>query len=330
MNIIFQGDKPKKRKREDRFGSTDLPGLAGTSYFKGEYDVFMNRTSPDYREHQESKPKDLLQLGLDMEPALGPMVARKLREKWNWSGILKPAKTKFYEVTEEGHEATLFRVTPDYIGLCGPRGRKPQFCVELKLVVYKDMGDWGDEWSGEVPQGYKDQAVLESFACDTIGTYVAAFFWFKQELKVYFVEADTDRAHELILMGVKFDRNHVQPNIPPSPDASGACDFFMKKQEQLRPEMLEANQEQTNRMFALKASMAEESKAAKNTARLKNEVKKDIGDAAGMIYENWGKITYKTSAKGTRTFRATLKEPTDTASLKQHVKNTQKEVEVHA
>lgn len=124
---------------------------------------------------------------------------------------------------------------------------------------------------------------------------------------IYDVEWNEDRAMVMLELAERFWREHVEPRIPPPPDGSDAYREFLARR-------FPSDSGPTLRATDEVIELAEQYDAARAAVGLYEDRKSEVGnklralcgDSAGFWW-NDGKVTWKRSAKGSRTLNVRLK-----------------------
>lgn len=283
--------------RRNCIGSSDIKSIVGTCSFRGPHDVQVAKTAEDYKD----KKTTYMEVGEIMEPALGVLVQRKL----HYHGIdvvLKPAKTYTREV-----DGVRLRDTPDFIAVESNRHRKPLYVIETKTGYSADKELYGDEWTDDVFEGYKDQCIWHCGMTGAPWCILAVQFWAADFPNIYVIKSDPERFDYLVKSGVEFWKRYVEGDETPPMDATAGCRKNLARLAQAHHQLLDATDEQVALAKELKKLGPKIKELSNRKAEIENSFIADIGEHKGIDFCDGAKFTYTANKNGKRTMRASLK-----------------------
>jgi predicted phage-related endonuclease len=173
--------------------------------------------------------------------------------------------------------------------------------VDAKNIRYQTAA-WGAAGTDEIPNDYALQLAVQMLATTTPRADLAVLFS-GQDMTIYGTAAD-ERIETAILERVDdFWRNHVEPRIPPPPDASEECAAYLAatfKQADKDIVRVEAGSEADRAAHQLRRVRDELKRLEEQKALYENALKAAIGAHAGLTGA-WGTIRWSQN-KDTETF----------------------------
>ena len=291
---------------------------AGKDFEQGVISSGVRRLQNKLQEGESPETKDFL-AGASVEP---------IKSRAEGSIVVKDLFTA-EEIEEHGldrDEVLPSNASPDFGFYAKKSSRKPFALGEAKLRVNADskMMDqqpndpipglpgngkpwYGEEFTCEVlPKEYDQcQWHLKHYpGCDRV--YVFITFCMKPEDgRIYVVMRDEDRIKELERAIVLFNHYHVKTGVEPHvTDLSDHCKWYQKTRKQIYPDLPEANQGQIDLALEWAFYSQKASKWKKKADGLQAQIIQEIGENAGMVFGDLGKVTYKEGKGGTRRFYA--------------------------
>jgi len=259
---------------EDRrkgIGASDVPALFGCGY-RTAYDLWLDKTGKLSEDANESN--EAMEIGNDLEPAIGQMAAKRLRLEPSFEGLIASPPTFI-------HPAGVLRANLDFLAnFAGGL----QTIVEAKSTAVGD--DWGPEGTDDVPNRVIFQ-VQAQFACSGLKiAHVAQLLMrFRASFRLYQVDrnqeicdAIVERAHEFWTKNVVAD---IPPDGIPSLDVVKHVVRVPKKTISIPPATAAAYLSATE-----DAKVAEEARDAAKAALIAA-----LGDAEEGVYDG-GRFTY--------------------------------------
>lgn len=287
-------------ERRLAIGSSDAPKIMETSHLGGPWDVWGAKVNG------YEMTGGILELGLAMEPCLRTLTEARLgvelEDTLGYRGVIKSAKTVVWQ-----RDGVIFRDTADGIVVRTRRHRKPLFVVETKLSWWTERGMYGEEWTDEVPAGYKDQCVFHCGANRVDACILAAQFNMTAHPLMFMIKADPARFEEIQNRGVEWWNKHVVGGEPPMADASAACARYQASKELTENTFREATAEEQ----AVAERWAEARRAlgemAAKEKKMANEVRESVGPYAGIQFEHGASVSFRPDKNGNRILRPKIK-----------------------
>lgn len=281
----------QKAMRRTGIGSSDVAAILGISPFRTAFDVYVEKV-----DGFESEQTEWQEIGDLLEPVVLELYRRR-------RGLTTDHMERPGTIRHMKHSWVVD--SPDAIAAL-PDGWR---AVEAKAPRYLDKASWGDAGSDVIEEAYIIQAQwhLETLrhatgltpfdVCDVPVLFGGSDF------RIFEVKRDAELAGMLIEECGKFWRDHIEARRPPKMDGSRHAPAWLAKRfpRDARP-LIEATVEEEALVTKLQAAVRERDAAEAVFETLKNQTKERIGDAAG-ISTSLGAITWKSNAKGVRTFR---------------------------
>lgn len=259
--------------RRSGIGSSDIAAIVGLASWGSAIDVWLDKTG---------RGKDFTgNVATRIGNALEPLIAELYAERTG-ARLSEPAITHV-------HPTDTWRLaTPD---------RVAHFDVQQKVVECKnDMyntGDWGDDGTDQIPDGYLCQV---QWQLDVLGLHegdVAALIG--QKLHVYHVRRDEELCGQLREAGARFWRDHVIADVQPPLDSSEGTKSYLERKHPRNNGLMVAASVDDDDLAARLASAKIALDSAKDAAELlMNQLRARIGDNDGMQGDSW-KATWRRS-----------------------------------
>lgn len=200
----------------------------------------------------------------------------------------------------------------------------PKELVEIKNVGQQNLEKWGEQWTDEIPVGYKLQAQWQMFVMDADRVYVAAFIG-GNELRIYVVERRQDIIDECVQAAAVF-ASHVERDIPPTedlaldPTVEDLLDLYATNSSS---PMVEPRASEIDLIAHYVRARRLAERAEKVYKTVEDAIKLALMDSAGYELPNGaGTVTYKaTSASLSTDYEAIVRELGDavpTALIAKH------------
>ena len=283
--------------RRNCIGSSDIKSIVGTCSQRGPHDVHIAKTDENYVD----KVKPNMVVGLVMEPALGELTRLKLADH----GIdvtLKPGKTYTKEI-----DGVRLRDTPDFIAVESTRHRKPLYVVETKTAYSADRDHYGEEWSDDVNEGYRDQCIWHCGMTGAPYCVLAVQFWAGDFPDIYIVKADEERFNFLVKSAIEFWKRFVDGDETPPIDKTAACRRNLSRLEETRHHLKECTNEQVVLFKELRDLNLKIDTMSTRKKEIENQLIQEVGEYKGIDFEGGAKFTYAANKRGKRTMRSNFK-----------------------
>ncbi len=259
-----------KPLEERKIGSGDVAAWLGFSPHKGQMAAW-NRACG----FEDGKTNDAMHIGLELEEPIVRLAMRKM----GWHGYRRAVSTLH-------PEKPYLRATPDWIV-------DDEFLVETKWCSGWMEHEWFDP-TGEmcVPRGYLLQILYQLEVTGYPRAFCASIV--QGQVVALPVERDPEMGADIIDLLDRCYRDYVATGTPPvQPDGSDAYSQYLMGRwpRALKPEYLQASEEDEKLMLKLRgyhAAKAEAEKGYKLTAQLLQERIKDAPGIAGKL----GKVAW--------------------------------------
>ena len=266
---------------EDRgtyLGSHDTSAIFGLNPWIRPINVYMNKLGMSAR--REDVPEQL-QWGLRLQPAILDMFQERMGCQLEGERFIRRTDLPWFGGTPD---ATIV-------------GRKAG--VDAKNVRW-NRGDWGEERSAVVPE-YVAMQCHHFMALLGYERWFVAVLFGGCEFKIYEIEHDGEITDMIIQADGEFWRDHIEAQNPPPDDGSSSYRKFIERKfptdnGDIRPATAEE--------ISLLNEYREAAKTAKewieSEDRIKNRLAACIGESAGIVAADVGRVSYKL-AKGRTT-----------------------------
>jgi predicted phage-related endonuclease len=165
--------------------------------------------------------------------------------------------------------------------------------VEVKTAGDRMKGDWGEEWSDDIPQAYLTQVQHYLGVTGLDFCHVAVLFG-GHEFRIYEVKRNEDFIKLLFEREINFWNDRVVPQIPPSPDGSESA---KKMLDEMYPADTGATVEADGEIKDWAAEFDRQRKIKKVAEEKQDDARNHIvafmGEAAVLTGPDF-RITYKT------------------------------------
>jgi putative phage-type endonuclease len=248
--------------------------------------------------HPYKKPIDLW---LELTGATPPFEGNEFTR---WGLLLEPAVRDHYR---QRHDAHLFvpgepiyrdgwkRASPD--GIVTQPGH---WGVEIKTGDKWTAERWGEAGELKVPIEYECQARLYMHVCDISRWDFAALIG-GNDYREFSLDRDLELELDLVAGATDFWEKHVKGGVPPEPDGSEQYTRFLAgRWSAVRDIYLGPTAYSEQCVQGLRNAIVELATLEEEKARIEQELRLLIGDAAGLESEH-GRITCKTRKGATRT-----------------------------
>lgn len=267
-------------------GASEIAAVVGLNPFSAPIDVWLNKTG---RATEEPDPEgdSHKDLGHRVETVLADVYAARTGAQ------LETCKTIVHP-TEPWILAT-----PDRHIVGTNRG------VEIKLVGMHVVWHWTDE----APPDYLTlgQCQWQMLVTGWESIEVVALIG-GTDFRVYSVPRDDETIEMLMTIGRRFWHEHVLADVPPPADGTDSYKAFLARRfPRSGPGLTKAppEAERSAREYLQAAQDEVESAARKQAAA--NHLKSMIGEFEGIVGE-FGRVTWKSNAKGIRSIKVTLRD----------------------
>jgi putative phage-type endonuclease len=267
--------------RQKGLGGSDIAAVLGLSPYRGEWDVFLSKTTPPKKEDEEAP---WLERGRYLESGVGQWYADKTGVELE---VKDPDKYELYE----GEEPWMLG-SPDVIVV------KPER-YGLEIKTSRSTHDWGPSGTDQVPVDYQLQCLWYSKVFDLDRWDVAVLLMMNDSFRRYTLLRDKEvEKHVVDKCREWWDKRIVKGEAPPI-DGSGAAgewlrNRFPKEEGPVRPAFPE-EMEITAQLEDVKGTIKQ---LKLKESELKNRLISSIGDAEGLMWDG-GKVTYKAQTRTT-------------------------------
>lgn len=246
--------------RRGYLGGTDIAAIVGKHKYKTALDVYLEKIGKPNLDEKQSR---MAQSGLALEPLIREWSVREFG--WN----ITTSTTLFHS------EYPFIAVNPD--------GDIPDgdACWECKTYGFTTKNEWGIEGTDEVPDSYYIQAIIQCGIAGRARTLVTACDRGTFNLTPYQVDADKRNFDLLIEAAVRFQKDHIEPRIPPAMtdrDAANVARLYPKD----NGEILVAEPAQDAIAMRMKELRETYKPLEKEYETLADRMKIAIGPAAGI------------------------------------------------
>jgi putative phage-type endonuclease len=269
-------------RRRHSIGASDSPAILGVeSPAGGPWNVYVSKV-----EGMQQAEKDEMRAGLIFEPIMRPLLEERICK------IIKPS------VFAKHKEIDFVAATPD--------GVLPDAVAEYKRVDPSKRDDWGDEGTDQIPDHVLVQVAHQMAVLDVPVAYVGVLFGVRLpgDFKHYVVERDL-ALERIILTRIRaFWETHILTKTPPSMvGARDVGDFLARRYPADRRPLAVASDYQGHLIHMLRRATQAVALATAYEERVKNAIKDEIGDQAGLVIDGTkDKVTWKKS-KGRKSTR---------------------------
>jgi putative phage-type endonuclease len=267
--------------RKTGLGGTDIAAICGIHPHRTAFQVWEEKTGQ--AEPVEETPQ--MRWGLILEP----VVATQFRQAHpDITAGMAMNKTTF-----KNPDNPLLVGTPDYLLGDLEQG------LEIKTVGTFMAKGFGELGTDDVPKHHYLQCEWYMALMEYNVWHLAALIG-GQDYREYRIERDSDLDVQLVGLAQSFWDKYVVTDTPPPMTASKDVSDYLKRQYPNHTDMLPVA---TDEQAVIYDEYWHHRKAAElageEAERLKNVLKFQIGDTAGLVFEN-GRLTWKRSKDGTK------------------------------
>lgn len=268
----------QREMRSAGIGSSEVAAVCGLNPWRSAHDVWLlKRGLADETSEENVRTR----MGLRVEAAIADEYQLETgTELAHWG-------------TAQGPEPWML-ATPDR-AVFGARR-----LVEIKNVGWRSAFHWGSE-DDAIPDYYRPQVEWQMLVCDADETDVAAWLG-GSEFRIYRIKRNRELGKAIANVCRRFWFDNVLGNVPPPVDGSeGARRMLAKLYPKDEKPLMVATAEMNSLAERLAATKADLAVVEEKKAYLENKFREVIGDAAGILGEDW-KATAKLTKAGTRPF----------------------------
>ena len=184
------------------------------------------------------------------------------------------------------------RDTPDFIAVESTRHRKPLYVVETKTAYSADRDHYGEEWSDDVNEGYRDQCIWHCGMTGAPHCVLAVQFWAGDFPEIYIVQADEERFNFLVKSAIGFWKRFVDGDETPPIDKTAACRRNLSRLEESRHHLKECTDEQVVLFKELRDLKLKIDTMSTRKNEIENQLIQEVGEYKGIDFEGGAKFTY--------------------------------------
>lgn len=252
--------------------STDIAAICGVSPWKRPIDVYAEKLGL-----MPAQPDNIhMRLGRKLEPVIAELYTEETGKALWEPGLLRHA------------EQPWIIGTPDRLLVDEPIG------LEIKFTNDRQWRNWTDGTNPAVLPQVHWLLNLTDYEAWDIAALVGS------DPRFYRVERDRDFENQLVEIGGRFWKDHVEKQIPPPIDASDSYQQFLARQFPQRTAIrLDATPETTELAQKLKKFELEQKILEDRIGLVKNQFRAEIGESAGIRGPDWriDHIQYKPMTK---------------------------------
>ena len=287
-------------ERKDCIGSTCAPAVMGTSKHKGPHDVFLQSMGV-------VKPAtEYMEVSLVDEASHTTLMARKL------AALGRPAEFKECPTYFHVEDGVNLRASPDRKSVISRRHSRPVYLVELKNCYWADRGEYGEEFSSDVPPGYRDQCIWHMGVAklnnhEVENTLLSCRFKIGHYPEFFFVPRDDERFAWMMAECVDFWHRYVETKTPPPADSSGECrkaQALAREWEDKTREVTTAERAKLRDVFKKTAGIA---KLDDEIDLLKNQLLEGADGHERLTLNGKRIVSFTANKNGARSLRTNLK-----------------------
>lgn len=269
-------DAEQLERRRLSIGSSDAAGVCGVSPYATPLDIWLEKTGRT----EPFRGNEATDAGMDLEPAIVNMAARRLRPITIESDVPR------------AHDNGIMTATIDTVFGIGQRSVIVE-CKSAGIVSYLDESLWNED---EFPEWYMVQ-VQHQLACapEIDHAYLAALTP-PRGFRMYLVERDEELIEAITERCCAFWRKNIEADTPPD----GLVSLDVAKRMRRQPNKIVALEESVVALFD------EAKRIAKESAEREEQAKADLLYALGDAEQGESPIgvyTYFPNKNGVRTLR---------------------------
>lgn len=270
-------------RRKHSIGASDSPAILGVSPYAGPFNVYASKV-----EGLQPEEKDEMRAGLIFEPVIRGLLEEQISKVISPSVFAKHKDIEFVTATPDG-------IVVD----------ERMAVAEYKRVDPTKHDEWGEEGTDQVPDHVVIQVAHQMAVMDVPVAYIGVLFGVRLpgDFKHYVVERDL-ALERIILTRIRaFWEAHILTKTPPSMVGSrDVGDFLARRYPEDRQPLAIADDYQAHLINTLHRATQAKALADAYEERVKNAIKDEIGDQAGLFIEGGkDKVTWKKSKGRKRT-----------------------------
>jgi len=279
-------------------GSSEIKSLMGTCTHRGSHDVFGSKTGDGEESFANA---EYMEVALVLESAFLKLTEIKLQRQ-GFDVIIKPGKTVYKEV-----DGVNLRDTADGFAVPSRIHRKPLYTVETKAGYRADRDYYGEEWTDDVHEGYKDQCVWHCGMMGAPACVLSVQFFPTEFPKIYVIKEDPERFALQVNTAVSFWKDHVETGIAPPTDASEACRKHLAKMAMLSENLRDGTLDERDLAEQLANLKKSEKTNKAKVALLQNQLREAAGEYRGLDFGDGARVTFSPDKNGKRRMSTSLK-----------------------
>lgn len=267
-------------------GASEIASVIGISPFCGRWKLWARRKGL-IREPETPE----MRWGKKVQRAIAEMFTEDTGLEHEWSDrSYCPPEYPFLRVTVDAFVSLIAR---------------PRAILEVKSVSLHNAGDW-EKTYGKIggadgcPDYVEAQVQLQLKAHGLKLAYVAAAIG-NGDMRYYKIPADSEVQDFLLREAERFSLEHLMAGVEPPLEYSEAAEEYIRKRfPREREKIREAGEREILMLDEYASVRADLAPLAKRKKTLELELKKAVGDAAGLSWER-GKFTWKKTKDGIET-----------------------------
>jgi len=274
-------------ERLSGMGGSDAAAICGLNPYKSALQVWREKVGLHVTEESEA-----MFWGTALEPVILKRYDKIVKERYGETAEVIPGEF-FRHIDHPFLIAHCDGVLVNRQNGSGPQVDTAFGIVEVKTAGDRMKGDWGEEWSDDIPQAYLTQVQHYLGVTGLDFCHVAVLFG-GHEFRIYEVKANPEFIASLFELETRFWNEHVVPQVPPPPDGSESA---KKMLDEMYPADTGATVEATGEVIEWVEEFFRQRKAEKLAKEKKEEAQNHViafmGEAAILTGPDF-KITYKT------------------------------------
>ena len=255
-------------ERNKYIGGSDIAALCGVSRYKGEYEVWLSKTSEAYTK----KESEAMYWGRSLEP----VVAKRFAE--NHAFDLIPGRP----IAHPEHH--FIGGTPDFIYI---EADGSQGVLEVKTTNQYNAKDWDN---GECPDEYLLQLQWYLMLTGLTYGYLAVLIG-GQDYREVKVTADPHLHKNLLTIACNFWHNYIETKTPPPAEMKAETIVLVYGKDDGSTKQLARP---ASFIETLKAKEAEIKRIEAEVEAMKNEIKQALGESTFGLIDNRFLVEWKT------------------------------------
>lgn len=255
--------------RKTGIGASEIGAVVGLNPYAGPLDVYLRKL-----DLIEDDAGEAAEWGHLLEPLIADRYARETGETLErCSTLVHPSEPWIL-------------ATPDRLSLSGR-------VVECKTASLRVAHRWGEPGTDEVPEEYLAQVTWQMLVT---GHRVAdiALLVGGQEFRIYTVPFDGELAAALVEQGRAFWHDHVLAQVPPPSGSEKAVrEWLRQRYPRDLGDIRTAGPDEADALEALRQARIAFAEAEARKTAAEDQVKRLIGDDAGLSHPEIGRVTWK-------------------------------------